>query len=139
MAEFRTPLDLRVLRSRTLFRRPSYQLLAPLRYYSDLLGFEIVAPASFVTDLASVPLAPVAWWLFGTAAAYGAVIHDLCYQHRGAVPGAQRYITKAEADAVFAEAMALHVTVPGTAVDDPPIPWAPRTAMFAAVRIGGRY
>ncbi|HEX6829376.1 MAG TPA: DUF1353 domain-containing protein [Burkholderiales bacterium] len=139
MSEFLTPLKMMVLRSRTLTKRPLYQLTAPLVYYSDLLAREITVPAGAKTDLASIPYLPVLWLAFGDTAQYASVIHDHVYRSGGMVDGLNIYITKAEADEIFEEAMQVHVRIPGTDVDDPPVPWLPRKVMFSGVRVGGNY
>lgn len=137
MSRFSTPLEVRVLRSRTLVRRPLYLLTAPLTYDSDLVG-RIVVPAQFRTDFASIPILPVLWGLFGDVAHYAAVVHDWIYHHAGQLPG-KTHINRATADQVFEEAMALDVALPEAMVSDPAVPWAPRRVIYQAVRLGGRY
>jgi hypothetical protein len=73
-------------------------LLAPLVYYSALLGQLILVPAGFVTDYASVPRAPLTYWLFGGVGDEAAVVHDFLYE-KGLVP-------RDVADAVYGEALA---------------------------------
>lgn len=72
-------------------------LLIDFRYYSERLGREIVVPAGFETDYASVPRLPFAYSLFGGVAKWAAVIHDYLYRTATA--------SRADADAVFLEAM----------------------------------
>jgi hypothetical protein len=74
-----------------------WMLTEPLVYYSALLERDIVVPAGFVTDFASVPRIPIAYWLFGSRANAPAVIHDRLYRW-GDVP-------RLTADRVFNEAM----------------------------------
>jgi len=73
-------------------------LLAPLAYYSALLADVVLVPAGFVTDYASVPRAPLTYWLFGGVGDEAAVVHDYLYE-TGAVP-------REKADAVYGEALA---------------------------------
>lgn len=74
-----------------------WQLTRPLIYYSEIAGLTIIAPKGFVTDFASVPRFPVAYWLFGSKANAPAVIHDRLYRF-GDVP-------RILADRIFNEAM----------------------------------
>ena len=64
-------------------------------------------PAGFVTDLASVPRLPLAWWVAGGRAARPAVLHDWCYQHHELLlaDGSRVPVSRSEADALFAEAI----------------------------------
>ena len=79
----------------------TWVLVAPLRYASMLTEVEgeIVVPAGFQTDFASVPRLPFVYWLFGATADEAATVHDWLYS-TGEVP-------RAVADAVFAEASAV--------------------------------
>lgn len=76
----------------------SWELTAPLRYYSASLDRIITVPEGFQTDFASVPRLPLAYWLFGNAADEAAVIHDFLYTNFA------DGVTRAQADEVFAEA-----------------------------------
>jgi hypothetical protein len=111
-SEFRTELVTRTLDD------CDEELSKPLIYYSALLGREIVVPASFRTDLASVPRLPLAYLLAGGHAKKAAVVHDYLYT--------MQFCTRAQADAVFEEAMA--------ASDQP---WWRRKLMWLGVRVGG--
>lgn len=93
-------------------------LLAPLVYYSALLADLVIVPPGFVTDYASVPRAPLTYWLFGGVGDEAAVIHDHLYE-KGIVP-------RELADAVYGEALAA-CGVPA---------WR-RGPMWAAVRLFG--
>ena len=73
-------------------------LLAPLVYYSALLADLVIVPTDFVTDYASVPRAPLTYWLFGGVGDEAAVVHDFLYE-TGAVP-------RDVADEVYGEALA---------------------------------
>lgn len=94
----------------------------------------IVVPAGFETDFASIPFG--ARNLFPALGPWGrpAIVHDFLYETRGTglfdgtrwITRAKPY-TRAEADAVFCEAMQV-VGVPA---------WR-RAIMYRAVRIGGR-
>ncbi len=57
-----------------------WMLTEPLVFYSELIGKTIIAPAGFVSDFASVPRAPVVYWLFGARANASAAIHDRLYR-----------------------------------------------------------
>jgi len=86
--------------------------------YRDGAGRNIVVPAGFLCDLASVPKA--LWWLFPPYGSYtyAAIVHDWLYR-TGAV-------SRAVADATFLEAMELLGTGGFT-----------RRSMYVAVRIFG--
>lgn len=100
--------------------RPIWKLLSEFRYDSDILGCRVAIPAGFITDLASVPRAPLAYWLTGNTATEAAVLHDFLYSRRSPAK------TKDEADDTFWEAM--------TAMG---VPWWRRRIMWRAVQIGG--
>jgi hypothetical protein len=100
-----------------------HRLLAPFGFYSQILGAEIIVPAGFVTDFASVPRIVGAYLLFGGKGKRAAVIHDWLYTLGKLDP-----ITWAreKCDAIFREALIASgysaVTV---------------GAMYAGVRVGG--
>lgn len=71
-------------------------LISPLGYYSAILARDIVIPAGFVTDYASVPRLPLAYLLFGGVADSAAVVHDFLYS--------TGLVSRKLADDVFAEA-----------------------------------
>jgi hypothetical protein len=106
--------------------RQIVRLLEPLEYrVADADSAErIVVPAGFETDFASIPFGlrnlfpPLGPW------ARPAIIHDWLYANGGRLP--ERRYSRAEADAIFAEAMKV-VGVPA---------WR-RRLMHLAVRIGG--
>jgi hypothetical protein len=99
--------------------RGSWQLLAPLRYWSALLGQGIEVPAGFNTDFASVPRwIPIASALVGDRAHAAAVVHDYLYTVHS--------VTRLQADMVLREACAAS-GVPA---------WA-RWLIFSGVRVGG--
>jgi len=95
-----------------------WRLLAPLRYQSAVLGTLIEVPTGFLTDLASVPRLPLAYLLAGDTAHEAAVVHDYLTQ--------VHICTRAQADAVFYEAMAV--------TGEPR--WR-RVLMWSAVRVAG--
>lgn len=72
-------------------------LLSPLVFESILLDRQIHVPTGFVTDFASVPRAPLTYWLFGGVGDEAAVVHDFLYE-KGIVP-------RAMADEVYGEAL----------------------------------
>jgi hypothetical protein len=74
-----------------------WRLLRSFDYDSAVAKARIIVPNGFVTDFASVPRVPVAYWLFGGTAQAAAVIHDWLYS-TGIFP-------KDIADSVFYEAM----------------------------------
>lgn len=73
------------------------QLTSEFRYFSKLLGYEIVVPAGFITDYASVPKLPLVFLCFGDTAKLPAVIHDWIYQ--------THMVSREMADKIFLEAM----------------------------------
>lgn len=106
--------------------RQCVRLLEPLEYR---VGGEdsdeaIVVPAGFVTDFASIPMG--LWNLFPPLGRWArpAIVHDYLYDRGGAV-GPRSY-SRAQADAIFREAMAV-VGVPA---------WR-RSVMYVAVRVWG--
>jgi hypothetical protein len=73
-----------------------WTILQPLIYMSDLARNTFVVPEGFVTDLASVPRIPIAYWLAGGECDEAAVVHDYTY--------ATGMVSREIADAVFREA-----------------------------------
>ena len=57
-----------------------WKLTAPLEYHCVRTGDIITVPKGFVTDFASVPRVPVAYWLFGSRANAPAALHDYLYR-----------------------------------------------------------
>lgn len=70
--------------------RGVWRLLAPLAYK------DIIVPAGFITDFASVPRLPFAYWLCGDHAHSAATVHDFLYC-KDATPN----VTRKCADDVF--------------------------------------
>lgn len=99
------------------YGKKRWKLTDPLIYASKLAG-NITVPAGFITDMASVPRIPLAYWLAGDTAHEAAVIHDYLYtSHKH---------PRDVADAVFLEAM--------KAMGEP---FIRRYAMYTAVRLFG--
>ena len=90
-AHFLTDLHLRDLPGKY------WQLTTALIYYSALLRTTITVPAGFVTDLASVPRVPLAYWFFGARGNSPAAIHDWLYR--------TGIVSRIMADRVFNEAL----------------------------------
>jgi hypothetical protein len=88
---FLGPLDLR------LYGKRKWITLAAFSYESAQYPKRITIPAEFVTDLASVPRAPVAYLLTAERAPAPAVLHDWLYQH-------PMWTDRGLADAIFLEA-----------------------------------
>lgn len=93
--KFTTPLQLQRVEDSSRDGRGTWLLLGPLGYQSELIGL-VTVPAGFVTDLASVPRLPVAFFLAGGLAHAAAVVHDWLYT--------THQTDRATADAVFKEA-----------------------------------
>lgn len=75
--------------------RGTWVLLAPLACDSERIGV-VVVPADFVTDFASVPRLPLAYFLAGGLAHAAAVLHDWLYT--------THQTDRSTADAVFQDA-----------------------------------
>ena len=114
MAEFLTPLDVRILDDEQV------QLLRDFEYRSDVLGYVIKVPAGFTCDLASVPRLPEVYRRYGGRAKHAAVVHDWLYRIHG--------VPKNDADLVFREGMLTQ----GIPRDD-------AEAMYQAVRLFGAF
>lgn len=125
----RKPAFLSPLRVEKIGRK-NWRYLAPLVYYCEILGCEIVCEVGEETDFGSVPrFPPLAYALFGNTAHEEAGIHDkLCRE--GKVP-------RRVADAVFKEAFAADrwwLATKGEELE----PWWRRAAMWVGVRLGAR-
>jgi hypothetical protein len=128
VARFLDPLDTRVIG--WIDGREERRTLAPLRYQSPRLGGVVTIPAEFDFDGASTPRLPLTWLIAGGRATAAAAVHDYAYQRHGlVVDGAFRPLSRAAADAVFAEAMAADPHSGTSTVT--------RWLMWAAVRAGG--
>lgn len=111
MAEFQTPLVVQEIDD------DKWKLKEDLVYRGDIVGL-VYIPAGFVTDFASVPRLPLAYWVAGNTAHEAAVVHDFLYQTHPC--------TKSQADRTFREAMAITG-----------IPAWKKNIMYLAVVIGG--
>jgi hypothetical protein len=96
----------------------NWELIADLRYVSDVAGQTITVPTGFVTNYASVPRIPGVYELAGDTSAVAATIHDYLYS--------THIVSRKVADAVLREASA----VTG-------VPWWRRQIMWAGVRVFG--
>ena len=93
MAKFVTPLDVEMIEGTD---PQTWRVLKPFVFESDKQGI-IVVPSDFVTDFASVPRIPFAYFLTGNTAHQAAVVHDWLY-----TPPAK--MSRKAADDVFVEA-----------------------------------
>lgn len=119
-AAFLSALEVECVDDTASSGRGIWRLTAPLRYHSDVLGHQIEIEAGFLTDYASVPRIPFAYWLFGDTSHRAAVVHDWLFHHH-------EICDEATANKVLLEAM----TVEG-------IPAWRRAGIYAGVCIGGR-
>lgn len=117
MSAFVTRLIVTLLDDAANEGRGEWQLMAPFSYASDRIGL-VTVPAGFRTDFASVPRAPVMFWLSGGSAHQASVIHDYLYS--------TGQVSRGEADAVLLEAMAAEG-----------VPSWRRWGMYLAVRVFG--
>jgi hypothetical protein len=115
--QFLSELEVELLNDDKNDGRGSWKLTAPFIYRSDIAG-TITVPTGFITDFASVPRVPLAFWLTGDTAHDAAVIHDYLYS--------TGMFKREIADAVLLEAMAASG-----------IPIWRRYAMYFAVRVFG--
>lgn len=108
---FLTSLDLRA------YKPGEWVVLVGLLYLAGN-GARFMVPRGFITDLASIPLA--LRWLIDPdgLSRQAAVLHDFLY--------CLHFTTRAEADALFLEALAACG-----------VGWVTRHAMYAGVRAGG--
>lgn len=112
-SQFLTALDIRAFPD-----DKRWLILSPLVYESKILQMRITVPAGYITDLASVPRVPVAYWFWGGRAHHESVPHDFMY--------ALHPVSKRLVDDVFEEAMIAR----GKS-------WFVRKPMLWGVRIGG--
>ena len=97
------------------------------RTHLDSHPIKVDVPAGFITDFASVPRWPVAYWLTGNTAHRAAVIHDWLYDHGApSLEGPPWLITRKQADLIFLNAM-----------KDSGVPGWRRWTMYTAVRAAG--
>ena len=93
---FTSDLDSRLIDDLANSGRGSHMLLAPLRFV-DKEGIEYVVPIGYITDFASVPRAPIVFWLDGGTAHRPSALHD--YLLTSAI------VPRERADELFREAM----------------------------------
>ena len=105
--------------------RSEWRLAHEFRFDSAVMGCRIVVDEGFVTDLASVPRFPFAYWLAGGSAEAAAVLHDWMYR--------MKLQPREKCDALFLEAM----RTDGSNVNIPAEPYWRSSLMWAAVRVGG--
>lgn len=120
---FLTDTKLKILRGQFRNGRQLYEVIDDIVYRSAILGGDLTIPRGYVTDLASVPKAPLMWWMAGGTGNEAAVVHDWLYT---AHTFNGKKISRATADAVLREAI--------TASEDKQ---APGWLMWLAVRIAG--
>ena len=118
MTGFTTYLNLRAMPD-----PGEWALISPLRY-TMRMGYEIVVPAGFITDLASIPRAFRGVFSVNGRSRMAAVLHDWLYCSQSS--GARPRFSRAECDAIFYEALA--------ACD---VGLIERNAMWLGVRAGG--
>lgn len=112
-SEFLTTLDKRDLDDKR------FVLLNDLVYASFFLQTVIKIGKGFVSDGASVPRLPIAYWLYGDRAHHESVLHDWGYQ--------THLWSKYICDKLFLEAMIARAK-----------PWYIHIPMYWAVKLGGR-
>ena len=119
MTGFLTPLQVEEVEDTSHDGRGTWRVLSPLVYESGQAAQTFRVPAGFITDFASVPRIPVAFWLLGDTAHAAAVLHDYLYT--------THEVSKDMSDAVLREA-AKSVGVPA---------WK-SWLLWMGVKIGGR-
>jgi hypothetical protein len=117
MSKFLSPLRVEQVEDVSHDGRGTWRLLDPLVYDSDLVRRIIVVPAGFVTDFASVPRVPFAYWIAGDVAHPAAVVHDWEYTSHD--------VDRATADAILEEAANV-ADGPDTAARNKLMKWAVR-------------
>ena len=117
---FLGPLDLR------LYGKRKWITLAGFGYESAQYPKPIIIPAEFVTDLASVPRAPLAYLLTAERAPAPAVVHDFLYQWPA-------WTDRGLADALFLEAAG--VSQPELGIEHEP--GIIRYLMYGGLWVGG--
>ena len=79
MSQFLTKLDVEQVEDVNEEGRGTWKLLSPLVYQSDSLETTLTVPAGFITDFASVPRIPFAFWFLADRANEAATLHDWLY------------------------------------------------------------
>lgn len=85
MGKFLSKLDVEQVTDVGESGRGRWELMNPLYYLADS-GTTYTVPAGFVTDFASVPRVPIAFWLMGDRANEAATLHDYLYSKPHPVP-----------------------------------------------------
>lgn len=93
---FKDRIELRLFDPLAHDGQGTWMLLSPLTY-ADKDGVEYVVPRGYLTDLASVPRAPIAFLLTGNTAHEPSALHDYLIT--------SGTVTRARADELFREAM----------------------------------
>lgn len=124
MSQFLTKLDVEQVEDVSDEGRGTWKLLSPLGYQSDLLGVILTVPIGFVTDFASVPRVPIAFWFFADRGNSAATLHDWLYTTDSSLTHPVK--DRETADAILKEA-AMAQGCPS---------WV-AYALWAGVRIGG--
>lgn len=119
MSKFLTDLEVVCIDDLMNEGRGVWKITAPFVYQSDLLGRTITVEPGFLTDFASVPRVPFAYWLFGDTSHRAAVIHDWLFHHH-------EICDEPTANKVLREAMGV-ANIPG---------WR-RWGIYMGVKIGG--
>jgi hypothetical protein len=114
MSEFRTKLVVEVSEAGGKFH-----LVTPLIYHSDLLDSNVIVPAKFETDFASIPRIFHSFVEVNGKHRAAAVVHDYLCVYRE-----QEMVSQRQADMVFLEAM----EVLG-------VRWSQRRVLYMAVRV----
>src|SRR3990167_7817955 len=58
------------------FKKTVWRVITDIRYFSDLLGKEVLIPQGFLTDLASVPrFLLLSWFIAGDSGTWASVVH----------------------------------------------------------------
>lgn len=94
---YRSDLYVEMLEQQSRAGRQLWRLTEDLIYHSPRLNRDIVTRKGFITDFASVPRLPLAYWLTGDVAHRPPVTHDDCYE--------TGHVSKAIADLVFYDAL----------------------------------
>lgn len=120
---FQGYLDTRKIKEANSFGRAEHMVLTEFALNSKHVGL-IVINAGFITDFASVPRLPFAYWLTGDAAQMSATVHDkLCKDY---------FATKGEAISWSLAAKVFH-----EAMGYEGVPWWRRRMMYTGVRSYG--
>jgi hypothetical protein len=114
MSEFRTKLVVEVSEDSGKFA-----LVTPLIYHSDMLDSNVIVPAKFETDFASIPRIFHSFVEVNGKHRAAAVVHDYLCVYRE-----QEMVSQRQADKVFLEAM----EVLG-------VRWSQRRVLYMAVRV----